>query len=273
MTVIATAGLPLFAQAPRIQTIGTFRWDTTKGSVLLQQVSADRLLVQVSILTASHTSAGRFQGRAVPTDRMEAWVLLDGGTALEQTPRVPPRGAPAVKIGNAGDESSFVTFGYKFPPGTAVAAVVVKIEEQLHAFAARSLAGADLVNPPGPAIAPSPLIVQPDLIRWPLAEGIHALTLMDQRTFLKVDLAGPPAAEFRGEKPVAPPATGLRVWILRADGTVVPQRSPMREAAWASTGGWATRTQELTFQAAPLRDLTAIVVSVDGNLIVRAMPR
>jgi hypothetical protein len=261
------------AQAPRIQTIGTFRWDTTRGSVLLQQVAEDRLLVQLRILTASHTSAGRFQSRSVPTDKMEAWVLLDDGKALEQTPRQPPSGAPAPGVGNAGDVSSFVTFGFKLPPRAAIAVVVTRVEEQYYAFPPRPLAGPELLSPAAPSISPPPIIVQPELIRWPLSDGIQAVTVMDQGTFLKVDIAGQSAAEFRGEKPVAPSSKGLQVWILRRDGTVVAQRSPMREGAWASMGGWGTRTQELTFQHAKFQDLAAVIVSVNGKSIVREMPR
>jgi hypothetical protein len=270
--VAAIAG-QLSAQAPRIQTIGTFRWDTTQGSVLLQYVASDRLLVQLRILTASHTSAGRFQSRPVPTDKVEAWVLLDDGQALEQTPRQPPSGAPAVGVGNAGAVSSFVTFGFKLPSKSTIAIVVARIEEQYHAFPARPLTGGDLLNPPAPATQPPPLIVQPELIRWPLSDGIQAVTLMDESTFLKVDLAGQSAAEFRGENPVAPPAKGLQVWVLSKDGTVLTQRTPMREAAWASMGGWATRTQELTFQHARFQDLAAVIVGVSGKPIVREMPR
>jgi hypothetical protein len=47
----------------------------------------------------------------------------------------------------------------------------------------------------------------------------------------------------------------------------------MREAAWASMGGWATRTQELTFQHARFQDLAAVIVGVSGKPIVREMPR
>jgi hypothetical protein len=273
LAACAAIGLSLSAQAPRIQTIGTFRWDTTNGSVLLQQVAEDRLLVQLRILTASHTSAGRFQSRSVPTDKMEAWVLLDDGKALEQTPRQPPSGAPAPGFGNAGDVSSFVTFGFKLPPRAAIAVVVTRVEEQYYAFPPRPLAGADLLNPAAPAISPPPIIVQPELIRWPLSDGIQALTLMNQSTFLKVDLAGESVPEFRGEKPVAPSPKGLQVWVLSRDGTVVAQRSPMREGAWASMGGWATRTQELTFAHARFKDLAAVIVSVGGRPTVRELPR
>jgi hypothetical protein len=108
-------------------------------------------------------------------------------------------------------------------------------------------------------------------MRWPLSEGIQSLTLMDQKTFLKVDLAGQSVAEFRGVQPVAPSAKGLQVWLLRKDGTAVPQRSPMREGAWARMGGWGTRSQELTFEHADFRDLAGVVVGVNGKLIVREM--
>jgi hypothetical protein len=118
----------------------------------------------------------------------------------------------------------------------------------------------------------SPLIVRPGLVRWPLSDGIQAVTLVDQKEFLLVDLAGPSAAEFRGARPTRPSATGLQVWVLKKDGTAVPPRSPMRESAWGSMGGYATLSQELTFQYARFEDLSGVVVSVNGRLIGLKMP-
>ena len=124
------------AQTNPVRTLGSFPWDTSTADVLLQQVSSDRLVVQVRIVTESNTSAGRRQTRPVPTESMEAWVLLDDGTALEQTPRQPPKGAPPVGVGNAGDNYAFVTFGFKSTSKARVAAVVVKVEGQFHVFGA-----------------------------------------------------------------------------------------------------------------------------------------
>jgi hypothetical protein len=118
----------------------------------------------------------------------------------------------------------------------------------------------------------SPPIARPGFVRWPLSDGIQAVTLMDQKQFLVVDLAGPSVPDFRGEKPTRPSAMGLQVWVLRKDGTAVPPRSAMRESAWGSMGGWATLSQELTFQHARFEDLAGVVVSVNGKLIVREMP-
>jgi len=128
---------PVAAQAPTTRTLGDFPWDASTGSVLLQQVSKDRLVVQVRILAASRTSRGRLEARKLPTDAMEAWVLLDDGTALEQTPRQPPRGSPPVGVANAGDEYAFVTFGFRRVTRAEVAAVVVKIDAQYHLFPVR----------------------------------------------------------------------------------------------------------------------------------------
>lgn len=118
----------------------------------------------------------------------------------------------------------------------------------------------------------APLIARPGLVRWPLSDGIQAVTLMDEKEFLLVDIAGPSVAEFRGEKPTRPSAKGLQVWVLKKDGTAVPPRSPMRESAWGSMGGWATPSYELTFQYVRFEDLAGVVVSVNGKLIGREMP-
>jgi len=129
---VASWVLPVIAQTSAIRTLGSFPWDTSTADVLLQQVSSDRMVVQVRIVTESNTSAGRRQTRPVPTEAMEAWVLLDDGTALVQTPREPPKGAPPVSVGNAGDRYAFVTFGFKSSANANVAAVVVKMEDQFH---------------------------------------------------------------------------------------------------------------------------------------------
>lgn len=137
VALAVTWATPRGASAEQVRQIGSFHWDTTTGDVLLQQPSSGRLLVQVRVLTASQTSAGSWKSRPLPTAAMEAWVLLDDGRALEQTPRQPPRGAPAIGIGNAGSDYSFVTFGFNWKPEEKVAAVVVKIESDFHVFAVR----------------------------------------------------------------------------------------------------------------------------------------
>ena len=269
--VIAAAASGVGAQTPRIETLGSFPWDGSTGSVLLQRVSDDRIVVQLRIVAGSQTSAGRVQRRTFQTDAVEAWVLLDDGNALEQLPRQPPKGAPPVGVGNAGDLYAFVSFGFKAPPRSGMVAVAVSVDGRHYVYALPAKSGAERAQPPS-AEAVTPLITQPSLIRWPLSEGIQAVTLMDQQTFLKVDLAGQSVPEGRGATPVAPSPDGLQVWVLRKDGTVVSRRSPMREAAWGSMGGWATRTRELTFAHATFQDLAGVIVRVNGNLLVREMP-
>ena len=266
--VVAAAASGVGAQTPRIETLGSFPWDGSTGSVLLQRVSDDRLVVPLRIVAGSQTSAGRVQRRTFQTDTVEAWVLLDDGSALEQLPRQPPKGAPPVGLSNAGDLYAFVSFGFRTSPGLGIVAVVVSVDGRHYVYTLPAKSGAE-----PPSTEPvTPLIAQPRLIRWPLSDGIQAVTLMDQQTFLKVDLAGMSVPEFRGATAVAPSPNGLQVWVLRKDGTVVSHRSPMRESAWGSMGGWATRSQELTFAHAPFRDLAGVIVRVNGKLLVREMP-
>lgn len=142
--MLAVAIVPpshLNAQTPQIRTLGSFPWDTSNADVLLQRVSSDRLVVQVRIVTESLTGdAGqpstvvRRQTRAVPTEAMEAWVLLDDGTALHQTPRQPPKGTPPTGVVNAGTRYSFVSFGFTSDSDAKLSAVVVKLEDQFHVF-------------------------------------------------------------------------------------------------------------------------------------------
>mgnify|MGYP001548056411 CR=1 FL=1 len=142
---IACAFFPTAAQPQGVQTLGTFLWDTVKAygepveaNVLVQHVSSDRLVVQVAILTEATYRSGdalaRYKSRRVPTESMEAWILLDDGTVLAQTPREPPKGAPPVGVGNAGAVTSFVSFGFKSPANITPVGVVVKVEANLYVF-------------------------------------------------------------------------------------------------------------------------------------------
>ena len=104
------------AQTSVVRTLGEFRWAATTASVLWQEVSQNRLVVQVRIPTGSVTSAGRHETRILPTAAMEAWVLLGAGTVLEQMSRQPPKGAAPVGVGNAGTVDSFVGFSFTLRP-------------------------------------------------------------------------------------------------------------------------------------------------------------
>ena len=141
LALVIVSPSQIIAQTPRIRTLGSFPWDTSNADVLLQRVSSDRLVVQVRIVTDSITGdAGqpstvvRRQTRAVPTEAMEAWVLLNDGTALHQTPREPPKGASPPGVVNAGTRYSFVSFGITSASDANLSAVVVKMEERFHVF-------------------------------------------------------------------------------------------------------------------------------------------
>jgi hypothetical protein len=136
---LTTLASRIGAQTSPIRTLGTFPWDLGPGDVLLQWVAADRVLVQLRVLTESNTTAGRRQSRRVPTEAMEAWVLLQDGKTLEQTPKDLPRGAQPPAVGNAGSRLSFVTFGFKSSPKPAIVAVVVKVEDHLYVYSVPKL--------------------------------------------------------------------------------------------------------------------------------------
>jgi hypothetical protein len=133
--VLATLVLSISASAQDVRTLGTFAWDISTADVLVQRVATDRIVVQVRIATEwNSTPGGRHQTRGIPTEAMEAWVLLDGGTTLEQTPRDRPKGAPPVGVSNAGTIYSFVTFGFTAPPRAKPVAVAVQMEDHLYVF-------------------------------------------------------------------------------------------------------------------------------------------
>ena len=118
----------------------------------------------------------------------------------------------------------------------------------------------------------APLISTPTYIRWPLSAEVQAISLMDQKTFLLVDIAGPSAPEFKGAVPQRPPIDGLQVWVLRNDGTAVRQRTAARASEWGSMGGWATKSWEITYDYAAFKDLAAVVARVGGRLYLREVP-
>ena len=266
--VVSAVTSSVGAQSPRIEALGSFPWDRFPGSVLLQRVADDQVIVQLRVVAASETSAGRVQYRTFQTDAVEAWVLLADGSALPQLPRQPPKGTPPIGLSNAGTLYAFVSFGFKTSSGPELVGIVVSVDGRHYVYTLPAKSGAEYAPPPS-AEPVKPLITQPRSIRWPLSDGIQAVTLMDQQTFLKVDLAGESVPEFRGATALAPSPDGLQVWVLRKDGTVVSHRSLMREAAWGSMGGWATRSQELTFAHAPFTDLAGVIVQVSGKLLVR----
>jgi hypothetical protein len=155
LAVASWTAPPVIAQTPPTQTLGNFQWDTATADVLMQQVSRDRMVVQVRILTHTNTSPGRHQTRPVPTEAMEAWVLLDDGRALEQTPRQPAKGSPPVGVESAGDRHSFVSFGFKSPTDPRIAAVVVRMEDQFHLFPVARAAGSSVPRGEPRVLSPS----------------------------------------------------------------------------------------------------------------------
>jgi hypothetical protein len=248
---VAAGASHIAAQAPQLQTLGQFRWQGSIGSVLLQPAE-DRLLVQVRVAAAQET-------RSLPTDAMAAWVLLENGSGLVATPREP--------------SNDVVTFGFARPAGARVAAVVVKIDRQYHAFTVPAPDGADRPGREQPAmVSPAPYKAQPKQIEWSLSSVIQVLTLMDQGTFLRMELAGRSMSGFRGQ-PAPADLEGLQVWLLKNDGTAVRQRSPIRRAASSTAASWATHTEEVIFEHAPFQDLAALVLRAEGKLIIREIPR
>lgn len=122
--------LPLAAQTAPVLTVGTFPWEGHGAEVRVIHVSSDRMIVQIWLAT----EVGLWRSRPVPTAGMQAWVLLDDGTALEQTTKEPSNGRPPIGVSNGGNTSSIVTFGFKSPSHLTIAAVVVKVDNEVHVF-------------------------------------------------------------------------------------------------------------------------------------------
>lgn len=60
---------------------------------------------------------------------------------------------------------------------------------------------------------------------------------------------------------------GIQAWVLRSDGTTLPQKS--KGGGSISNAGWTTDTMTLVFSHAAPADLAAVVVRADGKFFVR----
>lgn len=67
----------------------------------------------------------------------------------------------------------------------------------------------------------------------------------------------------------------LQVWVLKSDGTALPRRSQAETLPSFGTGrkDWASWYTTVSFEPAGQRDLSAVVVSLNGSLFVRPIPQ
>ena len=80
---------------------------------------------------------------------------------------------------------------------------------------------------------------------------------------------------FRGAGDERLLETPLQVWVLRSDGTALQRRNPKEPFPSFGTGktNWANWYTIISFERATQRELSAVVVSLDGVLFVRPISR
>ena len=113
------------------------------------------------------------------------------------------------------------------------------------------------------------------LMEEPLLQGLHV------RVFHRPDGVSVDVGTDRGQSSQAVQSfaeTNVQVWVLKADGTALPRRRPGQEPIRVSSiaiRSGQTHHQSLLFgfETADPRDLDAVVVSVDGVLFVRRIPK
>ncbi len=73
------------------------------------------------------------------------------------------------------------------------------------------------------------------------------------------------------------PDMAIRVWVLKSDGTALstggPEQKVMTWGKLSEAGTGTTWRSTYAFAPADQRDLTAVVVSLDGTLFVRPIPQ
>ncbi len=95
---------------------------------------------------------------------------------------------------------------------------------------------------------------------------ISSVTLSIQKSVCLVQLESP---GFLGGEP-EPKNPASQVWLLRADGTAIPQASKPNTIT-ISNGGAVTPCIIYTFPRSAATDALAVVVSVEGQLFIEAL--
>ncbi|MEO7891091.1 MAG: hypothetical protein ABIW19_13910 [Vicinamibacterales bacterium] len=107
-------------------------------------------------------------------------------------------------------------------------------------------------------------------LNWPMSDGISVMWLVDDRGSLRVGYFGPSVKD--GNVPPPPPVSGVQVWVLKKNGTVLRQLSGLRVSGAIFNAGLGSIGVETTFEHAEASDLAGIVVMVREKLLVRETP-
>ena len=204
-----------------------------------------------SYIQISFTGAPTGQ-KQPPVARTQVWLLKTDGTVITQIRKSPD--SPAISIGNAGWDTPLVI--YDFPPGarSETTSVVVKVDDE---FFVERPSGGSVAAPSVSATGGLPVSVpgKVDYAYWTCG-GDCAI----QITF--------PRYEDGRDEPRRPTT---QVWMLKSDGTAIPQDGVPDDITIVGAGLRVPSTLR-TFPLAARTDAIRMVVRVDEQFFVVKVP-
>jgi hypothetical protein len=102
-----------------------------------------------------------------------------------------------------------------------------------------------------------------------IAGGFGDVLMTEQPTFYSVQV---PVGSARVDRKWTPPdltGIGLQVWLLRADGSAIPQLQKPSIAMIGNFGSYGTTYMVYGFERDPTNDVARIVIQVNGRLYSR----
>jgi hypothetical protein len=187
-----------------------------------------------------------------PLARTQVWLLKTDGTVVTQKSKSPD--SPAISIGNAGWDTPLVI--YDFPPGarSETTSVVVRVDDE---FFVERPSGGSVAAPSVPATGGLPVKVPGKVDRASWTCGGDCAV---QITF--------PGYDDGRDEPRRPTT---QVWMLKSDGTAIPQVGVPDDVTIGGGGGKVPSTT-WTFPLTARTDATRIVVRVDEQFFVVKVP-
>lgn len=108
----------------------------------------------------------------------------------------------------------------------------------------------------------------------PLLAGVHVRVSNGPEGMIGIDIGTDRA--WRAGAPQSLDGINVQVWLLKADGTALPQRRPGGgpvQVSMIRNGQRHLQRLLYGFEAADRQELAAVVVSLDGVLFVRRISR
>ncbi|HEX5069997.1 MAG TPA: hypothetical protein VFV78_07245 [Vicinamibacterales bacterium] len=220
------------------------------------------------------------------TMAIQAWLLRSDGA-----PTMQHRKPTGIRVGNGGCEADSMQFWFAPVRPARPIGIVISVNGKLTVTAVpMSSAGFDSPGANAATSPPARAVSARSQTKWTFAvpdptSGIQRMTVTNYPSTqgltgsLLVHLMGisEPEPGFIGRiptpRPVAKPLADmhLQVWVLRSDGTTQPQKKHNIPGG-LGWGGWVTQSEEFAFDPAERAELTAILISANGKLLLREVP-